>query len=64
MPANGRECTLCQLSNTTRISLVLACTHRMQMNTLVRDALAIFLLALCQSLELRKKAEPDVELGA
>ena len=36
----------------------------MQMNTLVRDALAIFLLALCQSLELRKKAEPDVELGA
>jgi phenylalanine ammonia-lyase len=34
------------------------------MSVLVRDALAILLLALCQSLDLRKNAESGVELGA
>jgi histidine ammonia-lyase len=33
------------------------------MSSLVRDALAILLLALCQSLDLPKKAAPGVELG-
>jgi phenylalanine ammonia-lyase len=35
----------------------------LEMSSLVRDALAILLLALCQSLDLRKRAEPDTEFG-
>jgi histidine ammonia-lyase len=34
-----------------------------EMTALVRDALAILLLALCQSIDLRKKADPGAELG-
>ena len=34
-----------------------------EMTALVRDALAILLLALCQSIDLRKKADLGAELG-